>query len=76
MVWYSSPLVVRGNRRDVRKLIHEGHVLELGCLMLSKNCPEVILDDGKLDDTKSDYLVALRDNFLTIRRGASFYVEP
>jgi len=44
--------------------------------MLAKNRPEVILDDGKLDDTKSDYLVALRDDFLLTQRGASFQEEP
>ena len=44
--------------------------------MLAKNSAEVILDDGKLDDAIFDYLVPLRDDFLPIRRGASFYVEP
>ena len=76
MVRYSSPLTTRGNTRDVRKLIHEGQVLELGCLMLAKNRPEVILDDGKLDDATSNYLVPLRDDFLPICHSASFYVEP
>jgi len=40
--------------------------------MLATNHTEGILNDGKLDDTKSDYLVAFQDNFLTIRRGAFF----
>ena len=76
MVRYSGPFAARGNIRDVHKLIHEGQILELGCLMLAKNRPELILDNRKLDDTRSDHLVSLRDNFLPIRRDASFYVEP
>jgi len=76
MVRYYGPLAVRGNIGDAPMLIHEGKVFKLGCLMLVKNCVEVILDDRKLDDTRSDYLVALRDDFLPIRRDASFHVEP
>jgi len=76
MVQYSGPLAARGNIGDARKPIHEGKVLELGCLMLAKNRIEAILDDGKLDDTRFDYLVALRDSFLPIRRSVSFYMEP
>jgi len=59
MVRYSGPLAACGNIGDARKVIHEGKVLELGCLMLAKNHPKVILDDGKLDNTKFDHLVAL-----------------
>ena len=44
--------------------------------MLVKNCPNVILDDDKLDDVRYNYLVAVRDGFLLICRGVSFYVEP
>jgi len=76
MVQYFDPLVVRGNIGEARKPIHEGKVLELGCLMLAKNRPKVILDDGKLDDTRFNYLVALRDDFRPIRRDASFYMGP
>ena len=47
-------------------MIHEGEGLELGCLMLAKNCLKVILDDRKLDETRSDYLAALRDGFLPV----------
>ena len=76
MVRYYDPLAACDNIRDARKLIREGKVLELGCLMLAKNCAKVILDDRKLDDTRSDYLAAVRDDFLPICRGASFHVEP
>jgi len=54
MVRYSDPLATCGNIGDAYKMIHEGKVLELGCLMLAKNRPEVILDDGKLDGTRSN----------------------
>jgi len=72
----SNGAIFQSNIGDARKLIHERKVPKLGCLRLAKNYVEVILDDGKLDDTRSDYLVALRDDFLPIRRGASFHVEP
>ena len=71
MVRHSVPPAVHDNISDARKMIHEGKVLELGCLMLAKNHAEVISDDGKLDDTRFDYLVAPRDGFLPIRGGAS-----
>jgi len=41
-----------------------------------ESSPEIILDDGKLDDAGSDYLLALRDGFLPIHQGAPFHVEP
>jgi len=53
-----------------------GKVLGLGCPILAKSCPEIIVDNEKLDDTRSDYLVALRDGFLPIRGVASSHVEP
>jgi len=59
MVCYFGPLTTRSNIGDAHEMIHEGKVLELGCLMLAKNHLEIILDDGKLNDTRSDYLVVL-----------------
>jgi len=76
MVRYSGPLTAHGKIGDARKLIHQGKGLELGCPILAKNHAEIILDDRKLDDNRSDYLVALRDGFLPIHRGASLHVEP
>jgi len=57
-------------------MIQEVKVSELKYLMLGKNRQEIILDNEKLDDGRSDYLVALQDIFLPIRHGASFHVEP
>ena len=76
MVHDSSPFPRRNNIGDVRKMICEGKVSELGCLMLAENRPGIIVDDGKLDDARSNYLETLNDNFLPICRGASFHVEP
>ena len=59
MVRYSGPPTKRSNIRDIRKMIHEEKVSELGYLMLAKNRPEIFLDDRKLDDARFDYLVAL-----------------
>jgi len=36
-------------------MLYEGNVLELGCCMLAKNRPQIILDNGKLDNTIFDY---------------------
>jgi len=47
-------------------MIHEGKVLELEYLMLDKNHPGVILDDEKLDVTRSDYLVAFETAFFPL----------
>ena len=66
MVRYSGPLFARSNIGDARKMIHEGKVLELECLMLDKNHPGVILNDEKLDDTRSDYLVAFETAFFPL----------
>jgi len=57
MMCYSGPL------GDVHKLVHEEKVTKLGCLMLAKNHPKVIVDDIKLDDARSDYLASLYDSF-------------
>ena len=76
MVHYFGPLSKRNNIEDVRKLIHEGKVSELGCLMLAKNGLKGIVDNRKLDDARSNYLVALQYGFLPIRHHASFHVEP
>jgi len=59
MVRYSGPLTTHNNIGDAHRMIHEGKVAELGCLMLTKNRPEIILDNGKLDDTRFNYFVAL-----------------
>jgi len=57
-------------------MIYDGKVSELACLMLAKNYPEIIVNDGKLGDATSDYLVALQNGFLPIHCGASFQVKP
>ena len=59
MVRYSGSFVKRSNIGSVRKMTHEGKVSNLGCLMLAKNHPEVMVNNDLLDDDKSDYLVAL-----------------
>jgi len=76
MVCYSSLVTKRNDIGDVHKIIHEGKVSELGCLKLAKNRKKIIVDDGKLDDDRPYYLVALRDGFLPIHSGASFHVVP
>ena len=59
MVHYSSFLTMCRSIGNACRMIHEGKVSELGCLMLAKNRPKIILDDRKLDDAQSDYLVFL-----------------
>jgi len=76
MVRNFGPLAACDNIGDAGKMIHMGRVLELGCLMLAKNHPDIILDEGKLDDTRSDYLVTLQDDFIPIHRSTYFHVEP
>jgi len=44
--------------------------------MLAKNRREIILNDGKLDDAKPNYLVALRNDFCLIRLMLLSHVEP
>jgi len=59
MARYFGPPTQHSNIGVAHKMINEEKVSELGCLMLAKNRPEIILDDEKLDDARSDYLVAL-----------------
>jgi len=42
----------------------------------SQEWPELVVENGKLDDNISNYLVALSDGFLLIHRGACFHVKP
>ena len=76
MVRYSGSHMTRSDLGDVRELIHEGRVSDMGCLMLRRNRLDTLIDDGNLDLGQSDYLISLRDGFLPIRRDATFYVEP
>ena len=75
-VRHFGSLTKRSNTGDVRKMIHEGKVFKLGRFLLANNPPDIILDDEKLADARSNYLVALRNSFLNIYFGASFHVEP
>jgi len=63
MVHYSGSQTRCNNIGDDRKLIHEGKVPDLGCLTLGNNHPEILVDDGTLDEEKSNYLVAFGITF-------------
>jgi len=76
MVRSSGSYMTHSDLGDVRELIHEGRVSDMGSLMLGRNLSETLIDDGNLDLDKSVYLISLPDGFLPIRRGATFYVEP
>jgi len=75
-VRYSRSHMTRSDLGDVRELIHEGKVSDMGVLMLGRNRSETLIDDGNLDLDNSDYLISLQDGFLPIRRDATFYIEP
>jgi len=51
IVHYSSSQTKCNNIGASCKLIHEGKVSDLGFITLTKNHPDVLVDDGKLDDT-------------------------
>jgi len=61
---------------DARRCIHEGVIADLGCTMLSKNKYDTLNDDGTLGYKKLSYLIALRSNYLPLRRAAIFYAMP
>ena len=61
---------------NAHELIHEGRVCDLVCLMLVRNRWEILTDDGDLDVDKSSYLISLWYEFLSIRWGSTFNVEP
>ena len=67
---------MRNDIGDVCELLHERRVSDLGCLMLGRNRLETLINNGDLDEEKSGYLISLRDGFLPIHRGFTFYVEP
>lgn len=54
MVRYSGSHMTCSDLGDVRELIHEGRISDMGCLMLGKNRSETLIDDGTLDSDKSD----------------------
>ena len=72
MVRYSGSHTMCNNIGDVCQLIHKGKLFNLGFFMLAKNHPEVIADDGKLNEGRSYYLIALQDGFLPIRHDIYF----
>jgi len=51
--------MMRSDLGDVRELIHEGRVFDMGCLILGRNRSEALIDDENLNSDKSDYLIFL-----------------
>jgi len=75
MVRYSNYQMKRNNIGDACNLIHEGKLPDLMCLLLAKNQLDIFLDDGKLDEGKSSYLILLRDGLFSTHHDTTFYVE-
>ncbi|PIN07485.1 hypothetical protein CDL12_19942 [Handroanthus impetiginosus] len=44
--------------------------------MITKNQNLLFVDDGKAKELEQDYFIAIRSNYLTLRQGEHFVIEP
>ena len=76
IVNYSSSQTNHNNNGDDHKLIHEGKVYDLGCLMLAKNRPKGLGWWWQVRWGHLSYLISLWNGFLPIHCRRTFYIEP
>nr|XP_016502923.1 PREDICTED: uncharacterized protein LOC107821046 [Nicotiana tabacum] len=77
MAIYSSEGTTRyfGNE-DARKLIHGGENAIWTSTMPSNSQPYYYRDDGNKEESESNYFMSIRSNYLPLRNGSTFIVEP
>ncbi|KAH0644778.1 hypothetical protein KY284_032662 [Solanum tuberosum] len=59
-----------------RKRVHQGENFVWNAIMLIRPHPNYYIDDGKAPELELAYFMSLRFNYLPLRRGDSFVIEP
>uniref|UniRef100_M1BMX6 Aminotransferase-like plant mobile domain-containing protein n=1 Tax=Solanum tuberosum TaxID=4113 RepID=M1BMX6_SOLTU len=77
MVVYSGEGAAKYFDKDeARKRVHRGESIVWNATMLSRPHPTYYIDDGKAPELELAYFMSLRFNYLPLRRGGSFVIEP
>ncbi|KAK4737387.1 hypothetical protein R3W88_001084 [Solanum pinnatisectum] len=77
MVVYSGEGAAKYFDKDeARKRVHWGESIVWNTTMLSRPHPTYYIDDGKAPELELAYFMSLRFNYLPLRRGGSFVIEP
>ncbi|KAH0672034.1 hypothetical protein KY284_023121 [Solanum tuberosum] len=77
MVVYSGKGAAKYFDKDeARKRVHRGESIVWNATMLSRPHPTYYIDDGKAPELELAYFMSLRFNYLPLRRGGSFVIEP
>ncbi|KAH0698621.1 hypothetical protein KY284_012836 [Solanum tuberosum] len=77
MVVYSGEGAAKFFDKDeARKRVHRGKNIVWNATMLSRPHPTYHIDDGKTPELELVYFMSLRFNYLPLRRGCSFVIEP
>ncbi|KAL0410874.1 UNVERIFIED_CONTAM: hypothetical protein Slati_3677100 [Sesamum latifolium] len=62
--------------QEARKRIHKGDFISWTCNMIAKDKDFSFVDDGRAKDFEEPYFMAIRSNYLPLRQGDYFDVEP
>ncbi|KAL0458003.1 UNVERIFIED_CONTAM: hypothetical protein Slati_0427500 [Sesamum latifolium] len=62
--------------QEARKRIHKGDFVSWTCNMIAKDKDFSFVDDGRAKDFEEAYFMAIRSNYLPLRQGDHFDVEP
>ena len=77
MVVYSGEGAAKYFDKDeARKRVHRGENIVWNATMLSRTHPTYYLDDQKSSELDQAYFMSIRFNYLPLRRGGSFVIEP
>ncbi|KAH0765276.1 hypothetical protein KY285_001147 [Solanum tuberosum] len=77
MVVYSGEGAAKYFDKDeARKHVHQGESIVWNATMLSRSHPTYYIDDGKAPELELSYCMSLRFNYLPLRMGDSFVIEP
>ncbi|PIN11096.1 hypothetical protein CDL12_16307 [Handroanthus impetiginosus] len=62
--------------KEARKRIHKGDSAHWTYNIITQNQNLLFVDDGKAKELEQDYFIAIRSNYLTLRQGEHFVIEP
>ncbi|KAI3458828.1 hypothetical protein Pfo_015491 [Paulownia fortunei] len=62
--------------KEARKRIHKGDFVSWTCTMITKNKDFLYVDNGNTEEFEQNYFIAIRSNYLCLRQGEHFIIEP
>lgn len=62
--------------RDALKRVHKGDLIYWTCNMLTNKRDLMHFDNGRAPDTEHSYFISVRSNYLPLRNGDHFIIDP